>query len=32
MAQMQVDHPAFNQDKLDIDLNPKIVADWMCRE
>jgi len=29
LAQKQTEHPVFYQDKVDIDLNPKIGADWM---
>lgn len=29
MAQEQINHPMFYQDEVDIDLNPKIVANWM---
>ena len=29
LAQEQMDHPVFYQDEVDIDLNPKIGADWM---
>lgn len=28
-AQAQTSHPVFCQDEVDIDLNPKIGADWM---
>ncbi|EBD8984173.1 IS630 family transposase [Salmonella enterica] len=29
LAQEQTAHPVFYQDEVDIDLNPKIGADWM---
>lgn len=29
LAQEQTEHPVFYQDEVDIDLNPKIGADWM---
>ncbi|HCI4375982.1 TPA: IS630 family transposase [Klebsiella pneumoniae] len=29
LAQEQTTHPVFYQDEVDIDLNPKIGADWM---
>lgn len=29
LAQEQVEHPVLYQDEVDIDLNPKIGADWM---
>lgn len=29
LAQKQTEHPVFYQDEVDIDLNPKIGADWM---
>lgn len=29
LAQARTDHPVFYQDEVDIDLNPKIGADWM---
>ncbi|ENR0026364.1 hypothetical protein I4534_26300 [Klebsiella sp. LTGPAF-6F] len=31
VAQKQTDHPVFCQDEFDIDLNPKIGADWMLK-
>ncbi len=31
MAQKQTEHPVFYQDEVDIDLNPKIGADWMLK-
>lgn len=32
LAQEQTAHPVFYQDEVDIDLNPKIGADWMPKE
>ncbi|VFS52038.1 Uncharacterised protein [Budvicia aquatica] len=29
LVQKQTEHPVFYQDDVDIDLNPKIGADWM---
>jgi len=29
LEQCSVDHPVFYEDEVDIDLNPKIGADWM---
>ena len=29
LARKQTEHPVFYQDEVDIDLNPKIGADWM---
>ena len=29
LAQKQTEHPVFYQDEVDIELNPKIGADWM---
>lgn len=29
LAREQTEHPVFYQDEVDIDLNPKIGADWM---
>ncbi len=29
LAQEQINHPVFYPDEVDIDLNPKIGADWM---
>ena len=31
LAQKQTEHPVFYQDEVDIDLNPKIGADWMLK-
>lgn len=31
LVQEQTDHPVFYQDEVDIDLNPKIGADWMLK-
>ncbi|CEJ63565.1 MULTISPECIES: IS630 family transposase [Citrobacter] len=31
LEQEQAEHPVFYQDEVDIDLNPKIGADWMSR-
>lgn len=31
LAQKQTENPVFYQDEVDIDLNPKIGADWMLK-
>lgn len=31
LTQKQTEHPVFYQDEVDIDLNPKIGADWMLK-
>ncbi|MFP9230872.1 DDE endonuclease [Pectobacterium cacticida] len=31
LTQEQTEHPVFYQDEVDIDLNPKIGADWMLK-
>ncbi|WP_437215559.1 IS630 family transposase [Pectobacterium sp. LFLA-215] len=31
VSQKQTEHPVFYQDEVDIDLNPKIGADWMLK-
>ena len=31
LAQKQTEHPVFYQDEVNIDLNPKIGADWMLK-
>lgn len=31
LAREQAEHPVFYQDEVDIDLNPKIGADWMLK-
>ncbi|RQX16927.1 IS630 family transposase, partial [Aeromonas caviae] len=31
LARCDADNPVFYEDKVDIDLNPKLGADWMFR-
>ncbi len=32
LARCNADNPVFYEDEVDIDLNPKLGADLMCRE